>query len=48
VKRPTKWLSAVDELMLLGALTRASSHPDGSNPFSCITVESVDAAPARK
>lgn len=44
---PTSCLSLTDEMLLLGVVTRASSHPVGSKSFACTPLDwNVGAAPA--
>lgn len=44
---PTSCLSLTDEMLLLGVVTRASSHPVGSKSFDCTLLDSnVGATPA--
>lgn len=44
---PTSCLSLTDEMLLLGVVTRASSHPVGSKSFDCTPLDSnVGATPA--
>lgn len=46
---PTNCLSLTDEMLLLGVVTRASSHPVGSKSFGCTALElNVGAASANK